>query len=70
MTFYTKLHELYCGIDLHAKRMYACVLDHRGQTLFHRNLKTRPQDLTLLCGRVAGRDWQVLCPSGALGVTW
>lgn len=23
MTFYTRSHELYCGIDLHAQRMYA-----------------------------------------------
>ena len=56
MTFYMKAHELYCGIDLHAKRMYACVIDQRGESLFHRNLKSRPEDLALLCERFAGRD--------------
>ncbi len=44
MSFYTTQHELYCGIDLHAKRMYTCVVDGKGNTVFHRNLKTRPED--------------------------
>jgi hypothetical protein len=26
MRFYTKQHQYYCGIDLHARRMYICVL--------------------------------------------
>lgn len=45
MNFYMTQHELYCGIDLHAKRMYACVLDQAGQILLHRNLKTQPGEL-------------------------
>jgi transposase len=40
MRFYTKQHKFYCGIDLHARSMYVCILDQTGQTLFHRNLKT------------------------------
>ena len=31
MRFYTKPHRYYCGIDLHARRMYICVLDAEGQ---------------------------------------
>ena len=27
MRFYTKQHRYYCGIDLHARSMYVCVLD-------------------------------------------
>ena len=27
MRFYTTQHQFYCGIDLHAKKMYLCVLD-------------------------------------------
>jgi hypothetical protein len=26
MRFYTKQHQYYCGIDLHARRMYTCAL--------------------------------------------
>ncbi len=27
MRFYTQQHKHYCGIDLHARMMYLCVLD-------------------------------------------
>lgn len=27
MKFYTKTHKFYCGIDLHAKTMYLCILN-------------------------------------------
>ena len=37
MRFYTKSHRYYCGIDLHARRMYICVLDAEGQIRVHRN---------------------------------
>jgi transposase len=42
MRFYTGTHKHYCGIDLHAKTMYLCILDEHGETLLHRDLKTRP----------------------------
>ena len=38
MSFYNIQHELYCGIDLHAKRMYTCIVDGEGKTVFHKNL--------------------------------
>ena len=40
MKFYTKQHKNYCGIDLHAKTMYLCVIDQQGKVLLHRNIKT------------------------------
>ncbi len=43
MRFYTKTHTHYCGIDLHAKTMYLCILDGEGQILLHKNLKSRPE---------------------------
>ena len=42
MRFYTKQHKFYCGIDLHARSMYVCILDARGQVVFHKDLKTNP----------------------------
>ena len=27
MRFYTAQHRYYCGIDLHARRMYICILE-------------------------------------------
>lgn len=30
MRFYTSQHGFYCGVDLHARTMYVCVLDQAG----------------------------------------
>jgi transposase len=43
MKFYTKQHKYYCGIDLHTKKMYVCILDAEGQIRLHQNIKTDPQ---------------------------
>jgi hypothetical protein len=43
--FYTQQHKQYCGIDLHAKAMYVCVLDQAGTILVHKNLPTTPEAL-------------------------
>ena len=45
MRFYTKQHPFYCGIDLHARTMYICILDQAGETLFHRNMPATPEAL-------------------------
>ena|GEM_PF-1144126 len=43
MRFYKKQHKYYCGIDLHARKMYVCILDHKGKTKVHQNIKTDPE---------------------------
>lgn len=43
MRFYTKQHEFYCGIDLHAKTMYLCIINQEGEILLHRNMRTDPE---------------------------
>lgn len=43
MRFYTKSHASYCGIDLHARTMYVCILDQDGEIMLHRNMKTTPE---------------------------
>jgi hypothetical protein len=45
MRFYNRQHRHYCGIDLHVKTMYVCILDAAGQTLVHRNVKSTPEAL-------------------------
>ncbi len=40
MRFYTQQHRYYCGIDLHARTMYVCILDQTGTVLVHRNFPT------------------------------
>ena len=43
MKFYKKQHKYYCGIDLHARKMYVCILDRNGKTVVHENIKTEPE---------------------------
>ena len=43
MRFYTTQHRYYCGIDLHARSMYVCILDQAGQTVLHRNIAASPE---------------------------
>src|SRR5262249_45548216 len=43
MRFYTKQHQFYCGIDLHARTMYLCVLNQDGESLLHRNMPAGPE---------------------------
>jgi hypothetical protein len=43
MRFYTHTHPFYCGIDLHTRSMYGCILSHNGEILLHRNMKAAPE---------------------------
>ena len=45
MRFYTKQHPYDCGIDLHARTMYVCILDQAGETLLHRHRQATPEAL-------------------------
>ena len=43
MRFYTQQHPHYCGIDLHARTMYMCILNQAGAIVLHRNMKSDPE---------------------------
>lgn len=43
MRFYPPQHKPYCGIDLHARSLYVCILDQHGAKLVHKNLPTTPE---------------------------
>src|ERR687887_223224 len=45
MRFYTKQHQFYCGIDLHARTMDLCLLNRDGEILIHRNMPAGPGPL-------------------------
>jgi transposase len=42
MRFYNQPHEFYCGVDLHARSMYLCILDHAGNIVLHEDLPAEP----------------------------
>lgn len=43
MRFYTHQRRYYCGIDLHARQMYLCILSADGEVVFHRNMPAGPE---------------------------
>jgi len=43
MRFYNQPHQFYCGVDLHARTLYLCVLDQDGTTRLHREIAAEPQ---------------------------
>ena len=48
MRFYNNSHTYYCGIDLHARNLYVCILDQQGEKRLHKNIKACPLELTQL----------------------
>jgi hypothetical protein len=42
MRFYNRAPEFYCGVDLHARTMYLCILDHAGQIVLHHEVPAEP----------------------------
>ncbi|RLV57682.1 IS110 family transposase [Parashewanella curva] len=45
MRFYNKLHPYYCGIDLHARMLYVCIIDDKGNKVEHQKIKACPTAL-------------------------
>lgn len=39
MRFYKPHTEFYCGVDLHTRKMYPCVINRTGDILFHRDMR-------------------------------
>jgi hypothetical protein len=42
MRFYNQPHRFYCGVDLHARTMYLCMLDDAGHVVYDKNLAADP----------------------------
>jgi hypothetical protein len=38
----TNQHAFYCGIDVHARSMYVCIVSQDGEILLHRNMQAAP----------------------------
>jgi len=69
MKYYTSRTEFNCGIDLHARQMYVCVMDRQGKKLVHTNIKNNDfqfflkliepyrKNLTVCCECMFGWYW-------------
>jgi len=43
MKFYTKQHKYYCGVDLHSRNLYVCIIDQKGEIVKHKNIEAGPE---------------------------
>jgi len=62
MNFYLQHHKHSCGIDLHARARYVCLLDQSGAKLVHKNLPPTPEAFLRLIAPyredlVVGVEW-------------
>src|SRR2546428_3475773 len=69
MKYYTSTTQFNCGIDLHARQMYVCVMDRQGKKLVHTNVKDNDlafflklvqpyrHELTVCCECMFGWYW-------------
>jgi len=46
--FLHNTHPYYCGIDLHAKTLYVCIIDQDGNTCLHKEIPANPGKLQAL----------------------
>ena len=44
MKYYTSTTQFNCGIDLHARQMYVCLMDRDGKKLVHTNIQGNDWD--------------------------
>jgi hypothetical protein len=66
MRFDTQQQQVYCGIDVHARTMYVCILKPDGEMLVHRAMQASPD--TCLQAIAPDRDGLVVAVEGLL--TW
>ena len=48
MRFYKNQHQFYIEIDLHARNMYACVINNLGEKVFHKNMTCSVDNLEII----------------------
>lgn len=48
MNFYSSTHAHYCGIDLHARSLYVCIISQAGEVVLHKEVSANPTALLSL----------------------
>ena len=54
---YNTQHKFYCGVDLHARSMLTHVLDHKGQTVFEKDLSADPDEFLHAIKPYRNKSW-------------
>lgn len=61
MKFHTSTTRYHCGIDLHSRQMYVCVMDSQGNKLLHMNIKDNDFEFFLVKIAPWRHDMTVCC---------
>ena len=61
MKYHTATTEYNCGIDLHARQMYVCVMDRQRKKLVHSNVRNYDFDYFLKLVQPYRHDLTVCC---------
>ena len=61
MKYYTSTTQFNCGIDLHARQMYVCLMDPSGKKLVYTNIKNNDFDYFLKLVQPYRHDLTVCC---------
>jgi transposase len=69
MKYYNSTTEFNCGIDLHARQMYVCVMDRQGKKLVHTNIRDNDFDFFLKLVQPYRHDLTV-CAECMFGWYW
>ncbi len=63
MRFYNAIRQFYCGVDLHARSIYICIMNKDRKVLVHRKLKNCSTDILLRILQPYKRDLAVSAES-------
>jgi transposase len=63
MKYYQTTTEFNCGIDLHTRQMYICVMNRAGEVLVHRNIRDNDFEFFLKLVEPYRHDLTVTCES-------
>jgi len=63
MKYYQTTTEYNCGIDLHTRQMYICVMNRAGEVLVHRNIRNNDFEFFLKLVEPYKDDLTVTCES-------
>ena len=61
MKYYTTTTEFNCGIDLHARQMYVCIMNKDGKKVVHKNIKNNDFEFFLKLAAPYLHDLTVVC---------
>jgi len=43
MRYYTGQHQYYCGVDLHARTLYVCIVNQADEVVYHREIPAKAE---------------------------